>query len=465
MILNKGLRGTCAQCLRNWSTSSVVFLEKQSKYAVTPDENVLKDLRDEVYKPRKHPGVMKESATVMPEGFVKAALNTVADYPVKALVESGNTLSRHLKGRVPPMERTQILRKYEQVRDKVLRQHLDREITSQEEERRFRQMSKDKIDNIMREKIYNWKPMRYDVYSSLAYLLVRAPAEYAVLRRILGEIARRDPEFTPRSLFDFGSGVGTVTWAANFYWKNQIYEYFNVDCSSDMNDLAQVLLQGGRGNAPSSLKGAFFRQFLPASNVGYDLVASAYSMMELPSMETRLDTILNLWNKTQKYLVVVEQGTNAGFKVINEIRDFILQIDKEGSVGHVFAPCPHDQSCPRYVRDDGTPCNFEVRYWTMPVGQKSECRTERYCYVVLRKGKREDSDQPKWPRLVRPTLVKSKHTLCRICSCKGQLEDVIFTKKKHGKLTYHCARASRWGDLLPITLETNEEINNKDTED
>lgn len=63
-----------------------------------------------------------------------------------------------------------------------------------------------------REKIYNWKPIKYEVYNSLVYLLGRAPAEYAVLLKIFGEIAYRDKEFVPRSLFDFGSGVGTVTW-------------------------------------------------------------------------------------------------------------------------------------------------------------------------------------------------------------------------------------------------------------
>jgi ribosomal protein RSM22 (predicted rRNA methylase) len=47
----------------------------------------------------------------------------------------------------------------------------------------------------------------------------------------------------------------------------------------------------------------------------YDVVISAYTLLELPSARTRLETILNLWNKTDKYLVIVEHGTNAGFKV------------------------------------------------------------------------------------------------------------------------------------------------------
>lgn len=56
------------------------------------------------------------------------------------------------------------------------------------------------------------------------------------------------------------------------------------------------------------LKAVFFQ-------ITYDLVVCAYSLLELPSFQSRLQTLVNLWNKTEKYLVVVEQGTNTGFKV------------------------------------------------------------------------------------------------------------------------------------------------------
>lgn len=36
-----------------------------------------------------------------------------------------------------------------------------------------------------------------------------------------------------------------------------------------MNDLAQILLQGGTGTGQSMIKGVFYRQFLPTSNVKY----------------------------------------------------------------------------------------------------------------------------------------------------------------------------------------------------
>lgn len=42
-----------------------------------------------------------------------------------------------------------------------------------------------------------------------------------------------------------------------------------MDSSRDMNDLAQLLLQGGRGTNLINLKGTFYRQFLPANNVNF----------------------------------------------------------------------------------------------------------------------------------------------------------------------------------------------------
>lgn len=60
--------------------------------------------------------------------------------------------------------------------------------------------------------------------------------------------------------------------AAKSFWKKQIYEYFNVDAAAEMNDLALILLKGGTGAGRSSLKGVFYRQFLPATNVIFILI-------------------------------------------------------------------------------------------------------------------------------------------------------------------------------------------------
>ena len=82
-----------------------------------------------------------------------------------------------------------------------------------------------------------------------------------------------------------------------------------------MNDLARTILLEGRTNE-SLPAGHFFRMHLPMSNdLTYDLTTSCFSLLELPSAEARLTSVDNLWRKTSGYLVLIEEGTNAGFQV------------------------------------------------------------------------------------------------------------------------------------------------------
>lgn len=115
-------------------------------------------------------------------------------------------------------------------------------------------------------KNYNWRPVAYDRNKAWAYLFGRAAKEYAVILKVFGEIVKRDPEFTPRSFFDFGSGIGTGTWAAAKLWKKSIYEYFLIDQSREMNDLSELILRDGNEQKNLTLKNVFYRQFLPASD-------------------------------------------------------------------------------------------------------------------------------------------------------------------------------------------------------
>ena len=51
-------------------------------------------------------------------------------------------------------------------------------------------------------------------------------------------------------------------------------------------------------------------------------------MLELPSAVERLSCLHTLWEKVEYggYLVLVETGTNAGFHVIAEARDYLNQV-------------------------------------------------------------------------------------------------------------------------------------------
>ncbi|XP_021935018.1 methyltransferase-like protein 17, mitochondrial isoform X2 [Zootermopsis nevadensis] len=423
------------------------------------ESQLIDHIKDHEIKPRKHPGVMKIRIAEVPVVVINAMKAVLKDKPVKAISFGGSELARYLKARHVPVEEDQIRYKGNEIQKQIeAKLGIDSSSLTDEQQEELELKYKNYVIKRLKETLYSWKPVVYNEHEALLYMVARFAPEYAVLRKIFTEIKTRDPDFNPHYMFDFGSGVGTGTWAARAVWGDVIQEHFNVDSSGDMNDLASLLLRGGNEEAEMSIKTVFYRQFLPASQtLKYDVVVSAYTLLELPSARTRLETIINLWNKTNRYLIIVEQGTNTGFKVINEARDFILQLGKgeeihpSVTVAHVFSPCPHDLPCPRFMHDT-TPCNFEVSYIPLPFEGRCDARKERFSYVVFKKGHRPASDV-QWPRIVRTPLVRRKHTVCRMCVAAGKLEEVVFTASKHGKIPYWCARSSNWGDLLPMTVE------------
>lgn len=427
----------CIKVIRQFATVKPI---------VQLDPNVSDEIDRVSYKPKHHPGRITLKTVTVPKHLITSIYNIIEDYPIKSIIEESKYLARFLLTRQHPLEMHQIQDIEKQIRKDIVSNTDCSHLT----ERRLQSLN-DSVKSKLLQKIHNRSSVEYNVHNSLLYLLARFAPEYAVLLQIFTEISTRDPDFKPRSLFDFGSGTGTVSWAAKHIWDKQLYEFFNVDSSSEMNELAQLLIQGGRPTNQCNFKGIFFRQFLPANHIAYDLVVSAYALVDLPTRKSRLQTLLNLWNKSVNYLVLVERGTKSGFELINEARSFILNL-KNGHEGHVFSPCPHDDVCPKFIND--IRCNFEVPYYSLQIGSVAQSRREKYSYVVFKKALR-DKNNITWPRLVEKPLVRSRHVICRMCTNRGKLDEVIFTPSKHGKVTYRCARSSKWGDLLPISL-TNE---------
>ncbi|RWS09006.1 methyltransferase-like protein 17: mitochondrial [Dinothrombium tinctorium] len=304
-------------------------------------------------------------------------------------------------------------------------------------------------------KLGSSKDNDYTEYNSVLYLATRLVPNYAATLSIFDGIKKDDPTFKPQTLFDFGSGVGTTMWAANQVWPNSLSEHFNVDASEHMNDTSRLLLQIGRERNPLLYNGVFYRQFLPVSSVvKYDLVVSAFSLLELPNSAARVHVIENLWHKTQDMLVFIEHGNISGFAAILEARNFILQktghdvtttfhvkpIDTEvedrkpenAPTSHIIAPCPHHYPCPRLFTGGSVLCNFQVPYMPLNYGQeKIEIMKERFSYIVLRKGQEPVKEKPNWPRVVEPIRKNGGHVACKMCCADGKLHPVTFTKSKH----------------------------------
>lgn len=126
------------------------------------------------------------------------------------------------------MEENDVTNTKQKILDRVLLREKRSNTSNQIDESQFKQRIKDKVEQLLKEKIYNWSPLNYNVYNSLLYLFSRSAPEYAVLTKIFSEITTRDVNFKPRSIFDFGSGVGTVTWYLSINRRLMLYTYSDI---------------------------------------------------------------------------------------------------------------------------------------------------------------------------------------------------------------------------------------------
>lgn len=310
---------------------------------------------------KKHPGRMALKSVSLPEELQRAALTVIHGAEVSKLADRARKLTNFLWSRK------------RQTEDLVLRKKaiaLEKRFWERETEK-GRDTDPQLLETQIRKKVlaelkrttYRWTPLRYNDDIAVLYLAARVAGGYAAVCRALNEIKKGDPSFSPHSLLDFGSGVGTVLWAAHSLWGDSLREAVCVDSSGAMNALAERLLRGGSDTGDPAIKQAYFRQFLPVTpKVQFDLVLSAFSLSELGSLQERRDAVRTLWRKTHSYLVLVENGTKDGHQILMEARDTLLMEEDKVTFDprrpSVVAPCPHQLTCPKLRQLPLLPCNF-----------------------------------------------------------------------------------------------------------
>lgn len=345
------------------------------------------------------------------------------------------------------------------------------------------QLAQDRLSNIILGKLderrRDWHYFEYDQRASYMYMAARLSPNYSCIRTVMKEICDLDSSFAPKSVLDFGSGMGTTYWAVNDTWPDMVSEFMNVELSKEQQYLAESLLRAGKdlGQTPP---GIFYRQYLPGSDkVKYDLVVAAFTLLELPTMESRACVIENLWHKTNDLLVIIERGNRGGFATVNEARHLILDLsghDVTKKINlttetrpvfkhkipdcHILAPCAHEFACPRgnmTTKKNIDICRFRAFYMPLSFGeQKPGYMPEEFSYVVLRKKPHRtylDRQCPlRWPRIVEERHKSNNQITHKLCCPNGTLSSATITKKKYGKPIYEVAKACNWGDILPIKV-------------
>ncbi|GFU21439.1 methyltransferase-like protein 17, mitochondrial [Nephila pilipes] len=406
-------------------------------------------------KHRKHPGVKKIPPIQLPPLLIDSIYKLICNENEKNILKAAKEVDSFLHLRRLPLEQNEVnwrLQKFMNLN------HDNYEFNELTEKERIKACKE------VKNELKRWKPLEYGYFQCLAYMAARMPANYASIFKIFSEIKSQLPSFQPKTLFDFGSGVGSSVWAADAVWKETISEYFCVDSSPDMIDVADTLLTDEK-SGDKYLKNIFFRQFLPASeNIKYDLVVSAFSLLDLPSVADRLRVINTLWRKTKDVLVIIEFGNLAGFFSVLNARDYILQIENNlhddislnSSGAHIIMPCSHDMPCPKVELNHKNTCGFSIPYEYIFPRHRQLIKKDWISYVVLRRG-HKPKDSNTWPRLVQPVMKKSRLVICRACCSDGKIHDLTLTKSKHGRHAYRCARSSSLGDLLPFNVKFSED--------
>ncbi|XP_053402528.1 methyltransferase-like protein 17, mitochondrial [Mercenaria mercenaria] len=446
------------------------------------DPEVLSQYQEDPTRYSKtHAGLMHpDKVPYLPEHLVKNARAVLVENDLISHSKFKDDV-KHLQEvywrRQPPISESFKQEKIQELKEKHLAEEIERENINFEElhegiKERLLHRVGSVSNKVFKKTSHMWKPIDYRDHTGLVYLAARLAPNYTVLYRIFYEIHKLDSSFNPGAVLNVGSGTGSAVWAANEIWARKVYEYYNVDISNYMNDLARKLLAKDIVN-PLDLviPGVHFRQSLPSPQHienRFPLVVSAYLLMEQPSMIERLNLVTLLWELTEDYLVFVEHGTTAGYRLILEARELIFKLrDRYPDLdGHVFSPCTHDMVCPKlYLKN--SPCTFPLEYRIFNIGkeygQGYTKATERYSYVVLKKGKKQEGKR--YPRLTN-VLHKSAHSPCTMCCPDGTLRQFVVTRKRPSVALHKCTKRCSPGDFIPFSwpdtsTQISDNVNNE----
>ncbi|XP_059036978.1 methyltransferase-like protein 17, mitochondrial isoform X1 [Mustela lutreola] len=453
MATIRGLRHllTCSW----WRRGSGEAPQSRTLAAVVPGISQVDNNSDFLGKTphRRHPGILQLPCIKVPPALAAAAQFLLLESSMPNVEKQVQALTNYLWSRRLPVEPQELQRRAV---------HLEKKFLENPDLGQVEEKLREAVLRALRKTTYHWQELSYNESLSLVYMAARLDGGFAAVSRAFHEIQARVPEFQPQTLMDFGSGTGSVTWAAHSAWGQSLREYLCVDSSAAMLVLAEKLLKGGSESGEPYVPGVFFRQFLPVSpKVQFDVVVSAFSLSELPSKADRTELVQTLWRKTSHFLVLVENGTKAGHCLLMDARDLVLKGKEKSPLdprpGFVFAPCPHELPCPQLTASKPLACSFSQAYHCIPFSwNKKKQKEEKFSMVILARGSPEEANR--WPRITQPVLKRPRHVHCHLCCPDGHMQHAVITARQHGRDLYRCARVSSWGDLLPVITPSESEL-------
>ena len=262
---------------------------------------------------------------------------------------------------------------------------------------------------------------------TLAYLVARLPATYAVNVAVLAEVRAAAPDFTPQSLLDAGAGPGTATWAARETWP-VIASATLIESNARFLDLARELVPDAEFLARN-----LTTEVLPRA----DLVIASFVIAEIAEPST---VVARLYAAATDVLVLIEPGTPQGFARIRDARAQLL-----GQGAHILAPCTHANACPMTGTDW---CHFTQRLprsrdHMQAKGANVPYEDERYAYIAVSRTRRSANEGR--ARVLAPPRESKPGIELKLCT-PGRLETRFIAKRD--KQAFAAVRKAGWGEVV-----------------
>lgn len=269
----------------------------------------------------------------------------------------------------------------------------------------------------------------------LTYANVRMPATYCAVYSAI-EYTMQLIDCKVKTLIDVGAGTGAAAWAASEILE--IQDITSYEREEEMISLGKKLMKTSDTNFKNA---KWIKLDITEERIKEkaDLVIASYSLNELTE-EKRKSVIENLWNITNKILIIVEPGTPKSFEEILEIRENLVN---RGAT--VIAPCTHREKCKIKKGEDW--CHFSCRIQRSGAHRKIKnaelpYEDEKFIYIAFSK---ENLEKREYQRIIDRPKIEKGYVKLKLCTKDG-IENKVITKKD--KEIYKNAKKLKWGDII-----------------
>lgn len=265
----------------------------------------------------------------------------------------------------------------------------------------------------------------------LAYAAVRMPATFGAVGRALELTLECLPEAERSfsSTLDIGSGTGAAVHAAEALTgcgKTTCIEREPemISLGSHLTELCGIAAEWKQGDITGGIDGRA------------ELVMCSYCLNELTE-SARRSAVKQLWDCTEKLLLIVEPGTPEGYSRLLSAREQLM-----GLGAQIAAPCPHEKACPL---PEGDWCHFTVRVARSRLHKRLKggdvpYEDEKFCFIAAVR----DGAERCHARVLRHPRIDSGRITLELCTENGREQRVVTKKSPQFK----AARKSDAGDAF-----------------